>query len=173
MVVSDFARSILIAFALFLIASVACAQGNAGTRTSVLPDEAGRFFDIKIPEGFKPEAVDEPGILRWKKDDGEIYIVVGELFANSVDKYLNVLHKVAEKDKNLAEVKMIRLKGGRALLFKEKPPEEPGRLRNWRVLLVTDKKVLSVDFTAPEKDFNSFVPAFEETIKSLKVKSHS
>jgi len=155
-----------------VIATGAWGQGTADAAPP-LPEEPARFFDLKIPQGFKPEAVDEPGILRWKKDDGEIYAVMGELFSNSAEGYLNVLHKAAEKDKSLIEVKSMRLKGGRALLFKEKPRDEPNRLRNWRVLLVADKKVLSVDFTAPEKDFNSFVPAFEQTIKSLKVKPRS
>lgn len=173
MLVSSSAKSIGLTFAILLLASAAWAQGGAANRTQGLPDEAGRFFDMKIPNGFKQEAVDEPGILRWKKDDGEIYLVMGELFSESGERYLNVLRKAAEKDTNLQEVKSMRVKGGRGLLLKDKPPEDTDRLRSWRVLVVADKKVLSVDFTSPSKVFDSFVPAFEEAIKSLKVKSHS
>lgn len=173
MLVSEFAKSIGLTFAILLLASAAWAQGGTANRAPGLPDEAGRFFDIKIPNGFKQEAVDEPGILRWRKDDGEIYLVVGELFADSAERFLSVLQKAAEKDANLMEVKSMRVKGGRGLLFKDKPPEDPGRLRSWRLLLVADKKVLSIDFTSPQKVFDSFIPAFEEAIKSLKVKSHS
>jgi hypothetical protein len=170
---SEFARPLGLTFAILLLATAVWAQGGTANRNAGLPDEAGRFFDIKIPDGFKQEAVDEPGILRWKKDDGEIYLVVGELFAESAERFLSVLQKAAEKDSKLMQVKAMRVKGGRGLLFKDKPPEDPARLRSWRVLVVADKKVLSVDFTSPQKVFDSFVPAFEEAIKSLKVKSRS
>jgi hypothetical protein len=173
LLVSDFAKRMGSVLALLVIAATAWAQQTPDNRTPSSADEIGRFLDIKIPKGFKAEPVDEPGIMRWRKDDAEIYAVMGELFSDSTEKLLSVLHKAAEKDKKMAEVKSVRLKGARGLLLKEKPPEDSGRLRGWRMFLVADKKVLSLDFTAPAKDFDSFAPAFEEAIKSVKIKSPS
>ena len=79
------------------------------------------------------------------------------------------MRKSAEKNKDIQEVKTLRLKGGKAILYKEKPPEDPGRLRSWRLVVIADKKIINVDFTAPARDFESFIPAFEEAVKSFKL----
>jgi hypothetical protein len=132
--------------------------------------DSGRVvFQIKPPQGFKQEQVDENGIFKWKKDSGEIYAVVGDLFFNSADMLFKALKKAVENDKNTLEVKTLRVKGGKAVLYKEKPSEDLDRLQSWRLVVITDKKVINVDFTAPSKDFETFVPAFEEAIKSFRL----
>ncbi len=134
-------------------------------------DQNERFFDIKVPEGFKSQPVDEPGILKWTKDSGEIYLVVGDLFLESSNVVYEALLKAAEKDKRMQEVKQIKLKGGRALLYKEKPPEDASRITTWKLFVVTDKKMVNIDFSAPAKEFQSFAPDFEATVNSFKLKS--
>jgi len=136
-------------------------------------DSIHAVFHIKPPQGFKQEPVDETGILKWRKDSGEIYVVVGDLFFNSSAMLFKSVRKAAENDKNIQELKTLRVKGGKAILYKEKPPEDLGRLRSWRLVVVTDKKIINVDFTAPARDFESFVPAFEEAIKSFRLTSTS
>ncbi|MBI4962184.1 MAG: hypothetical protein HY913_02805 [Desulfomonile tiedjei] len=161
--------AILVVAATLLCAS-AFAQEKPRSPESNLSEESARSFDIKIPEGFKAEATDEPGILKWRKGDGEIYLAVGEIIFESGEKLLEALHKAAEKNKAFEEVKPLRLKGGRALLYKEKAPDDSSRLRSWHMLIVAKKKTIAIDFTAPAKDFASFVPAFEGAVKSFKLK---
>ncbi len=134
-------------------------------------EQAERFFEIKVPEGFKSQPADEPGILKWTKDSGEIYLVVGDLFLESGDRVYKALLDAAGKDKRMQEVKQIKLKGGRALLYKEKPPEDLSRNTTWKLFVVTDKKMVNVDFSAPAKEFQSFAPDFEATVNSFKLKS--
>jgi len=162
--------AILLATAMLVCAS-ALAQEKRRPSESNLSDESARFFDLKVPEGFNAEATDEPGILKWRKNGGEIYLAVGEVIAESGEKLFDALHKAAEKNIKYEEVKTLRLKGGRALLYKDKAPDDPGRLRTWHMFVVAQKKTILIDFTAPVKDFASFLPAFEEAAKSLKLKS--
>lgn len=160
-------------FAAILMCSFAAAEQKPRPSASSVLGESERFFDLKIPEGFNAEATDEPGILKWRKDGGEIYLAVGESMSDSPEKFFDAIRKAAEKNNRFEEVKVLRLKGGRALLCKEKAPEDPCRARSWHMLVVTPKKTLIVDFTAPAKEFDSFIPAFEEAVKSLKLKSPS
>ncbi len=133
----------------------------------------GGFFKIKIPQGFQQDPVDEPGIYKWKKDSGEIYIVAGDSFFQPPETIFNALRKAAEKDPQIQEVKVIKLQGGKALLCKDKGASQPNSLRTWRVIVFTDQKMMNIDFTAPVKDFMSFAPAFEEALRSLKLISSS
>ena len=64
----------------------------------------------------------------------------------------------------------LQIKRGKALLCKEKAPDDPGRLRTWHLLVITKKKMINVDFSAPAKDFDSFIPAFEGAANSFKLK---
>jgi hypothetical protein len=144
-------------------------QGKTGT----VPDQPARFFSWKLPDGFKAETVEEPGIARWTKDSAEIYLAVGEIFQESADVLFDSLRKAADQDKRIEGVSTLRLKKGRALFFKEKAPEDSSRLQGWRLVVITDKKVLSIDFTAPAKDFEKFAPDFEKVVKSFKLKSAS
>jgi len=134
-------------------------------------EQPGRFFDLKIPEGFTLAPMDEPGIFKWKKDSGEIYLVVGDVFGDSDERVFNDLRKAANKDKRIDEVKILRVEGGKALLWKEVPAGDPGRLQVWRLIAVTKKKkMINIDFMAPVKDFRSFAPGFEEAVKSFKLR---
>jgi hypothetical protein len=173
---NDLMKGWIICLAVILAYSSAYAQRKSEAPRGQEPkaaEQAEKFFDMKVPEGFAPEAVDEPGILKWKKDSGEIYLVVGDLFAGPADTLFKVLRGAADKDKNLEEVKAVQIKGGKALLYKEKAPEDPGRLRAWHLIVITKKKMINVDFSAPGKDFDSFIPAFDSAVHSFKLKSSS
>jgi hypothetical protein len=158
-----------------VLSSSACAeneQETAGQKDN-RQEESGRIFDLKVPEGFELQPVEEPGILKWTKDSAEIYVVVGDVFAGSKDLLFNSLQTAAKKDKQLEKVQVIPLKGGKAMLLVEKAPSEPDRFRSWRLVSVTDNKVIHIDFTAPEKDFPAFEPGFRKALKSFKLKSAS
>jgi len=133
----------------------------------------GGFFKIRIPLGFEQDPVDEPGIYKWKKDSGQIYIVSGESFFQPADAIFQSLRKAAQDDARIEETKIVKLKGGKALLCKERGSAKPNEMLKWRLIVFTDKKMLNIDFTAPTKDFMSFVPAFEEALRSLKLVSQS
>ena len=128
---------------------------------------------MKLPEGFKSLAVDEPGILKWGKGPAEIYLVVGEIFSKSGPVIFDALKKAGQRDKAIEEVKNMKIKGAKAALFKEKAPGDLTRLRSWRLLVVTDKQIVNVDFTAPAKDFKTYMQGFDEAVKSFKLKSKS
>jgi hypothetical protein len=164
-------KTVIIAAVAFVMCASVFAQEKSRPSDLNLSDESARFFDLKVPEGFKVEGTDEPGIVKWRKDDAEIYLAVGEIIAESGEKLLDAVKKAAAKNSKYEEVKALRLKGGRALLYKEKAPDDPGRLRSWHMLVIAQKKTILIDFTAPTKDFASFVPAFEEAVKSFKIKS--
>ncbi len=150
------------------------AQNNKAQKDHKKVNENGElFFDMKIPDGFKSVAVDEPGILKWGKGPAEIYLVVGEIFSKSGPTVFDALKKAGQRDKAIEEVKNVKIRGAKAALFKEKTPSDATRLRSWRLLVVTDKQVVNVDFTVPSKDFKSYVPGFEEAVKSFKLKSKS
>lgn len=135
--------------------------------------QAGQFFEIDIPDGFEAQPSDEPGILRWTKESGEIYLVVGDIFAGSDQLLFKALRSAAKKDQRFSKVRTLSMRGGKAMLLKEKPSPDPDRPVSWRLIVVTKKKVINVDFTAPTKDFASFVPAFKKALKSFKLKSAS
>lgn len=146
---------------------------SGGEELSGQPEKEDRIYDIKVPQGFTPEPVDEAGIFKWKKDSGEIYLAVADLYAESAEGLFKALRKAAETNKRMEEVKALRLKGGKGLLLKDKEPQDPNKTRSWHLVAITRNKVISVDFSAPAKEFKSFVPAFEQTISSIKLKPAS
>ncbi|MBI5570536.1 MAG: hypothetical protein HY914_11380 [Desulfomonile tiedjei] len=159
---------------MLLVAAPALAQDDKASQpkkeeTGV--EEPGKLFDMKIPAGFKAESVDEPGVSRWKKDTAEILVAVGDLFLESGDVMLKSLKNAVNADSRMEKPRTIRVNKGRAILYKEKPPEDQARLRTWRLVVVTNKTVISVDFSAPGKDFDTFAPGFEEAVKSFKLKA--
>jgi hypothetical protein len=163
-----------ICFALLVITTVGWTQEEKAPAEESAPttiDIPGRFFDMKIPEGFKSQPVEEGGILKWTKDSGEIFLVVGDLFHESGDTVFKALRKAADQDKRMEEVRTLKIKGARALLYKEKPPEDPLRSRAWRLIVITDKKMIDVEFSAPAKEFESFAPAFDAAVDSFKLRA--
>lgn len=148
-------------------------QPNSAETVKSVNENAELFFDMKIPDGFKSVAVDEPGILKWGKGNAEIYLVVGEIFSKSGPVVFEALRKAAQRDKGVEEVKSLKIKGAKAALFKEKTPSDLSRLRSWRLLVVTEKQIVNVDFTAPAKDFKTYIQSFDEAVKSFKIKSKS
>lgn len=160
--------------AILMVAAPALAQNDKASQPKKEEpglEEPGRLFDMKIPAGFKAENADEPGVSRWRKDTAEIFVVVGDLFLESGDVMLKSLKNAVNADNRMEKPRMIRLKQGRGILYKEKPPEDQARLRTWRLVVVTNKTVINVDFSAPAKDFDAYAPGFEEAVKSFKLKS--
>jgi hypothetical protein len=133
-------------------------------------ESLSRLFSIQIPEGFKPQALEEPGIFRWKKGPAEISLVIGELFAGSPEFLLKALTTAGEENKLLEEVKPFEVDGAKAVIFKDRPASEPGKLRNWKVMALTEKRCFSLDMTAPEKDFPGLEADFAKALASFKVK---
>jgi hypothetical protein len=142
-------------------------------KTENILENPDRFFSMAVPEGFKPEAVDEPGIARWAKGSAEIYLVVGDIFQDSGEALFETLRKAASSDTRIESVRTLKLKKGRAVFYKEKPPEDSARLQGWRLVVLTDKKVVNIDFTAPAKDFGTFAPEFEKVVASFKLRPGS
>jgi hypothetical protein len=165
------AKVVLVVILGLLPCSFATAQQSSLDQNAL--QQPDRLYDIKIPEGFKSEAVDEPGIFKWRKDSGEIYVIVGDLFGESGDSLFKVLKSAAEKNKSVQESKVLKIKGGKALLYKEKTPEDSARLVAWHLVVVTNKKIFSLDFSAPAGEFSSFVPDFQSAINSFKLKNAS
>jgi hypothetical protein len=162
-----------ICFALLLLATVGLAQEETAPAEKSAPsaiDIPGRFFDMKIPDGFKSQPVEEGAMLKWTKDSGEIFLIVGDLFHESGDALFRALRKAADRDKTMEEVQTLKIKGARALLYKEKPPKDPLRLRTWRLIVIAEKKMIDVEFSAPAKEFESFVPAFDKAVNSFKLR---
>ncbi|MGB6068338.1 MAG: hypothetical protein WBG50_26310 [Desulfomonilaceae bacterium] len=173
---ADLIRVWILCLVTILICSPALAEKKSGASKKTEPapaEQAERFFDMKVPEGFTSEPVEESGILKWKKGSAEIYLVVGNLFAPPGESLFKALRKAAGADKSLEEVRTLQIKGGKALLYKQKAPDDPSRLRVWHLVVITKKKMIDVDFSAPAKDFKSFIPAFESAINSFKLKSPS
>lgn len=168
----------LLIFILILLLTSAAVQAeepndSEKAESGNLPEEAAQYIRLSIPPGFLPHRVDEKGIYRWRKDSGEIYLVLGEPFAESGELLYKELREAAKKDKQFESVKAWTVKGGRALLIKDKPPKDPERLQTWRLTVVTDDKIMNVDFTAPAKDFKSFVPAFKKVLGSFRLPKRS
>ena len=164
---------ILVLFASFF-ASVVTAQNEADRTTKTadnILEEPGRLFNIKVPKDFKAAPLEVPGIIKWKKDQAEIYLVVGNNFLKSKDRTFNSLYKAAKKNKKYKQVELVKMRGGKAFVFKEKAPKEPSRLQTWRLVVVTDSKIIHVDFSAPAKDFNSYANQFEAALKSFKLRA--
>jgi hypothetical protein len=156
----------------------ACAAAWAGEkaedpagRASKHSEQAGRLFEMKVPQGFRAESTDEPGILKWKKKTAEIYLVVGDLFSDSDEILFDAVRRALIKNEKLENVRTIPLKGGRAVAYVEKAAKSGERTRTLRLFVVTSQKTIIVDFTAPVKDFEAFAPEFEAALKSFKLKS--
>ena len=165
-----------IALLIAVLVSAAWAQEpapDAGPTGTTVPDRTGSFFTLKVPDGFQQDSAEEAGITRWKKGTAEIHLVVGDLFAESDDMLFDALHKSAERDKRLEGIATERLDHGRWLLYKEKAPDDPERLQMWRLVVITPKKVINVDFSAPGKDFGTHEQDFMNAIKSFAIKSPS
>lgn len=159
---------------LMLFCPVSGAQektGSAVGKARGASEEAAQVFDMKVPLGFQVEPADEPGIYKWRKDDAEIYVVVGELFSGPAQSVFDQLLTAAKGNKDLENIRTVKLKGGNAFTYTEKAPQGAGDLKVLRLIVVTEHNVINVDFTAPEKDFESVLPEFESAVKSFKLKS--
>jgi len=148
------------------------AQESTGkARQAAETDESGRIFDIKVPKGFEPGPQDEAGIVKWKKNGAEIYLVVGDLFLESGESLFQQLFKAASDNKSFENVRKLNINGGHGLVYTEKSPGEPDRLRSMHMIVITDKKIIQIDFTAPEKEFVSMAADFEAARKSFKLRN--
>jgi hypothetical protein len=82
-----------------------------------------------------------------------------------------VLKNAAEKNKSISEHKVLKIKGARALMYKETVPEDKSRLTSWHMIVITNKKIIYVDFTAPAGEFSTYAVDFQAAINSFKLKS--
>lgn len=173
----NYSLRLLLFFLVLLVASSAAraeeGDDSAKGGNANLPEEAAQYIHVTLPPGFLSFRVDEKGIYRWRKDSGEIYLVLGEPFAQSRDLLFKELREAAKKDKRIESVKAWSVKKGRVLLIKDKQPKDPERLQTWRLIVITDEKIINVDFTAPAKDFKSFAPAFKKALGSFKLPKSS
>jgi hypothetical protein len=162
------------ACALMLVCAAVWAQNDQASeaaKPSELPEAAAKLFHLKVPTGFEVQTSDEPGIFKWKKGPAEIYLAVGDLFALPAQTVYKQLLEAVEQNKDLEKVRTLKIKGGRSFTYTEKAPEEPGRLRTLHLVVITNEKVINVDFSAPAKDFDPLVPDFEAAIKSFRLVS--
>ncbi len=172
---------VLIAF-LFVAAGPGSADKAAKTEDSQKAEEttqpkqdakgnnSGGLLDFTLPDGFEELPQEEPGIRKWAKDNGEIMVVVGDRFSDSQKDLFEKLLGAAKKNKKYEAVEKLDLKGGLGLAFREKKSGDPERLRSWRVIVLAGEKILNVDFAAPEKEFDGFLPRFQATLKSFRLK---
>jgi hypothetical protein len=134
-------------------------------------DEPSRIFDLDIPEGFKSAAVEEPGVMKWTRADGQIHLVVGGLHVESSKTLFDALKEAVEKNEKMEGIKTLDYKNGRGLMFRNKAPEDKQRLRIWRLFVVTDEKAFTLECSAPQSQFEKFVPQFEQALNSFKLKA--
>lgn len=128
-------------------------------------------LELKIPVGYKSEAVDEPHIFKWTKNSSEIYVVVADRLVGSVKELIANLKRASASARHLDQIRTLRISNAKGILIKEKAPSDPDRLMSWGIKIFTDKHELNVDFSAPAKEFKTYAPVFEEIIKSIKIKS--
>ncbi|MEW6351103.1 MAG: hypothetical protein AB1646_18760 [Thermodesulfobacteriota bacterium] len=133
-------------------------------------EDLSRLFSLDVPEEFKSQATEEPGILKWKKDAAEICLVVSEVFAGSADQLFQALRTAGEEKGEMDEVKDLDLKGLKAAMFKEKPAKEPERLRVWRLIAIAKTKMFCLELSAPEREFPALTAEFDKVAASFKVK---
>ena len=126
-------------------------------------------MEIKIPNDFKPEGVDEPHIFKWTKDSAEIYIVIGDRLVGSRTTMINALKKSAAADKTVDQVRILRIPNAKGIILKEKTPSAADRLMYWNLKIFSDKREINVELSAPGKDFKTYSPVFEDVVKSIKV----
>ncbi len=165
-------RSLLYLLACLLIMASCCpalAQEEPSPADTAA-DKTEQPAEFTVPEGFTAETAEDPGIFKWKKDGSEIYIISGELFYDSPDALYDTLKKSAKSNPNVASVEDVTIEGGRAFLIKEKPTDEPNRLRMWRLVVITKDKHLHLDMLAPMREFTAIEPAFEAAVASFKLK---
>lgn len=152
---------------LILICHISYCQPSQ-TRSSTVRQVDG-VMEIKVPDDFKSEGVDEPHIFKWTKDSCEIYVVVGARLIGSRTSMINTFKRAASGDKSMEKIKTLRIPNAKGILIKESAPSDMNRLMSWGLKIFTDKHEINVEFSAPGKDFKTYSPIFEEVIKSIKI----
>ncbi len=132
-------------------------------------EETGRFFSLKVPDGFVPQPSEEAGILKWRKGAAEVYLVMGGIYSESPHDLFNALVKAAKANEGLEKVTVLKIRGGVAFKYRDKPPQDPGRMRTLRLVVITEKKIFNLDCSAPAKEFPTFLRDFEACLKSFKL----
>jgi hypothetical protein len=163
-----------IVLSLVMLCDVCRAQDKTASPeedTAKTVEQAGQIFDMKIPNGFESQPVEEAGILKWTKGTGAIYVVVGDIFAGSGESLFETLHSAAKRDERYQTVRLVPVEGANAMLLEEKPPGDAQRPLTWRLVVVTKKNVINVDFSAPAQDFESFAPDFNKALESFQLKT--
>jgi hypothetical protein len=152
---------------LILICQISYCQPSQ-TRASTVRQVDG-VMEIKVPDDFKSEGVDEPHIFKWTKDSCEIYVVVGARLIGSRTAMINTFKRAANGDKTMEKLKTLRIPNAKGILVKERVPSDMNRLMSWGLKIFTDKHEINLEFSAPGKDFKTYSPMFEDVIKSIKI----
>ena len=170
----DFRRTIILfflilGFSLIVIPHIGYCQPTQKPESQVRLVDS--ILELKIPAGFRSEAVDEPHIFKWTKNSSEIYVVVGERLVGSVKDIINNLKKAAAGNKLLDQTRTLKISNAKGILIKEKMPADPDRLVSWGIKIFTEKHELNIDLSVPAKEFKTYSPVFEEVVKSIRIKS--
>ncbi len=159
--------------ALLIAAGVApCTAEDADKSTSELttvPLGVGLTAEFRLPPGFIAGPATETGVMKWTKNEAEIFLVVGTLFSDSTDRVYEELLTAVKKHPWVEAVEEISVSSGRAFLYKEKSPEDSSRSRIWRLVIVLDDRMVNVDCAAPEKDFSTYAADFTKILRSFKI----
>ncbi len=134
-------------------------------------NEPDRIFDLELPEGFEPDTTEESGILKWSKAGAQIHLVVGRLHMDSTDTLFESLKDAVKKNDNLEKIKMVDLKKGKGLMFRNVAPKDKQRLRFWRLFAVNKKKAFTLECSAVQSEFDKFAAEFEKTLNSFQLKT--
>jgi hypothetical protein len=145
-----------------------CAKDDPDNPT---PDRYESHIELTIPEGFAADPNEEPGIFKWRKANAELYIVIGELFADSWERLFDELRKSAATNERIEECRDLKIPGVKAFLYKEKPTDDSTAMKQWRLIAISKEKMYQVDMSAPEKSFPDFIADFETVVRTFKPKA--
>lgn len=170
---AKFIISSLIITCLFFSFAFAGTQSKdePGETPSTVDEDKGRLFDISVPDGFERVALEEPGMLEWRKGSAQILLIAGRNLSEKPEILFDKLVEAVKSNDSFEKVEVRKLKGGMAFSYLEKARKKKKGLRTWRLVVITDKKILNLDFAAPEKDFPSYVKEFETAMNSFRLRA--
>lgn len=166
-------RHMIALMALLIAVGVApCAADDpdkSASELTTVPLGVGLTAEFRLPPGFIAGPATETGVMKWTKNRAEVFLVVGTLLSESADLVYEELLTAVKKHRRVEAVEEVSVSSGRAFLYKEKSPENPSRIRIWRLVIVLDERMVNVDCAAPEKEFSTYAADFTKVLKSFKI----